>query len=179
MKLKRLFQLAGTILLIFTFSCKKETTAPTIISESEIKTEVDSLLNLWHQAAAKANFESYFGSMTTDAIFIGTDATENWNIAAFKEFSKPYFDRGTAWDFKSLERNVFVSEDRSIVWFDELLDTWMGICRGSGVIKKENDQWKITNYVLSPTVPNDDIQPFIELKKDTDSITIKKLKQKN
>ena len=26
-------------------------------------------------------------------------------------------------------------------WFDELLDTWMGICRGSGVIIMENKEW--------------------------------------
>jgi hypothetical protein len=28
-------------------------------------------------------------------------------------------------------------------WFDELLDTQMKICRGSGILVKENKQWKI------------------------------------
>jgi hypothetical protein len=33
------------------------------------------------------------------AIFIGTDATENWNKMQFQAFAKPFFDRGKAWSF--------------------------------------------------------------------------------
>jgi hypothetical protein len=29
--------------------------------------------------------------MTADAIFIGTDATENWNKMQFQAFAKPFF----------------------------------------------------------------------------------------
>ncbi len=51
-----------------------------------------------------------------------------------------------------------------MVWFDELLDTWMGTCRGSGVLEKNNKEWKIKQYVLSVTIPNDSIQKVIKLK---------------
>lgn len=38
---------------------------------------INTVLDDWHKAAATVNFEAYFGAMTEDAIFIGTDATEN------------------------------------------------------------------------------------------------------
>jgi ketosteroid isomerase-like protein len=42
------------------------------------------LLDSWHKAAADAKFDTYFNKMTEDAVFIGTDATENWNKPHFK-----------------------------------------------------------------------------------------------
>lgn len=97
-----------------------------------VKRQINKTIGNWHKAAAAANFENYFGLMTKDAVFIGTDATENWTLPKFKKFSKPYFDSGKAWSFSSLERNVYVHENIMVAWFDELLDTQMGICRGSG-----------------------------------------------
>jgi len=173
----------STCYLIISFcvlfvSCKKETvTDKVLISKSEIKQTADSILTQWHLAAAKADFDGYFSLMTEDAIFIGTDASENWDMKAFKEFSKPYFDAGQAWNFTALERHIFVSDDGQTIWFDELLDTWMKLCRGSGVLKLENGQWKITHYVLSATVPNEEIDALIEIKKQSDSLTVEKLKK--
>lgn len=180
MKIKKLLVLIFLIMGVFSFSCKRGTPNKEVpVTETEIKQSVDSVLTQWHQAAAKADFDGYFSWMTSDAIFIGTDATENWNINEFMEFSRPYFDKGQAWSFTAVERHVYVSEDLQTVWFDELLDTWMKLCRGSGVMKKENGQWKIAHYVLSVTVPNDDVNEFINIKKDTDSILTNKLKLNN
>lgn len=131
-------------------------------SQSEINETVDS----WHLAASQAKFEIYFNLMTSDAIFIGTDATENWKLQEFKEFSKPFFDKGKAWSFTTLERNVYSAND--IVYFDELLDTQMGICRGSGVLKMENGRYKIAYYVLSIAVPNEHVTSLTALKKKWD-----------
>jgi hypothetical protein len=69
--------------------------------------------------------------MTEDAVFIGTDATENWGKPAFQEFAKPYFDKGKAWNFTVLERHIYFDQSKK-AWFDELLNTQMKICRGSG-----------------------------------------------
>ncbi len=125
-----------------------------------------STLDQWHRAASDADFDSYFNLMTEDAVFIGTDATENWQLDEFKAFSKPYFDKGKAWSFKSLERNIYTAGD--LIYFDELLDTQMGICRGSGVLKTENGVWKIAHYVLSIAVPNDNVSSLTALKSDWD-----------
>jgi hypothetical protein len=85
--------------------------------------------------------------------FIGTDATENWGKPAFQEFAKPYFDKGKAWNFTVLERHIYFDQSKKIAWFDELLNTQMKICRGSGVLVKIDGKWKIKHYVLS-MIPN-------------------------
>lgn len=102
------------------------------------KKEIDSVINQWHKAAAEANFDNYFSLMTTDAVFIGTDASENWSRKEFEAYSKPHFDKGKAWTFHTLERNIYVDKNNKIAWFDELLDTSFKICRGSGVLEKVN-----------------------------------------
>jgi ketosteroid isomerase-like protein len=142
---------------------------------AQSKTAINSVLDAWHEAAADAKFDAYFSKMTDDAIFIGTDATENWQNAEFKAFSKPYFDKGKAWSFTALERNIFVSEYGDMAWFDELLDTQMELCRGSGVVKKVGDEWKIVHYVLSIAVPNDNVKEVVAMKKQNDSIVKSKL----
>ena len=145
-------------------------------SESSAKEEINQLLNAWHDAAGRADFEDYFGKMAEESIFIGTDPTENWTKSEFQVWSKPYFDKGKAWSFNVLERNVFLAEDCKLAWFDELLETQMGICRGSGVVAKENGEWKVKHYVLSIEIPNENVSEVTALKKDFDSKFISTLK---
>lgn len=159
-------------ILSITFSCNTEKARQQVDNFRLAKSEeaINTVLDAWHKAAADANFDAYFSKMTDDAIFIGTDATENWKNDEFKAFSKPYFDKGKAWSFTALERNVFISEYGDIAWFDELLDTQMELCRGSGVLKKVDDTWKISHYVLSIAIPNENVPEIIQLKKENDSI---------
>lgn len=142
-----------------------------------INAAIVSNLNRWHEAAAQADFETYFGLMTPDAIYIGTDATEHWDLEAFKHFAKPYFDAGKAWDFKAIDRHIFVYNNNTLAWFDELLNTHMGICRGSGVMKLENGTWKVAHYVLSMTVPNSKMQDVVSVKRTDDLNLLKQYKQ--
>ncbi|MDT0675179.1 nuclear transport factor 2 family protein [Autumnicola musiva] len=153
------------LFLIFSLSSNAQNLAG---SKASAKNEISHYLNLWHKAAATANFEQYFNLMTKDAIFIGTDATENWQNEDFKKFSKPYFDQGKAWNFAVLQRNIYLGENGSYAWFDELLDTQMGICRGSGVLEYKNNEWKIKHYVLSITIPNENVEEVTALKKSFD-----------
>ncbi len=139
-------------------------------SDTNIKAQVDTLLTNFHKTAAAADFENYFNCFADNGVFIGTDATENWIKSEFMVWSKPYFDRGKAWNFSVLERNLFVSDSGEVVWFDELLDTQMKICRGSGVAIQENGTWKIAHYVLSMTIPNsvsDRVIPIKEAEEDS------------
>lgn len=149
-----------------------------IKAQNNEQENVNKVLDDWHLAASNADFDSYFSKMTEDGVFIGTDATENWQNAAFKEFSKPYFDKGKAWSFTAVERNIYMNKTEDFAWFDELLDTQMKLCRGSGVIKKENGQWKIAHYVLSIAVPNDNVAELIQIKKEKDSLLLLQLKKK-
>jgi hypothetical protein len=146
--------------------------------ESDEKQEINTTLDAWHKAAAEANAKVYFGMMTDDAIYIGTDATENWDLKAFKTFAKPYFDRGKAWNFKALERHIYFDKLGKLAWFDELLNTQMKICRGSGVLVKIGKEWKIKNYVLSMTIPNEKTNEVVKIKGEMEDILIKNLQAK-
>ena len=134
----------------------------TVFSQSDT-VAIHKFIDDWHLAATQANAKAYFGSIADNGVFIGTDATERWNKEQFYSFAKPYFDKGKAWDFKAYGRSVHVSNDGRFVWFSELLTTWMGVCRGSGILEKTPQGWKIQQYHLSVTVPNDLIRDFITL----------------
>lgn len=136
-----------TLLLFFTSLSFSQTTNATT-------EKVNLLLNNWHKAAAVANFNTYFSMMTTDAVFIGTDATENWTKQAFMTYAKPHFDKGKAWSFTAIDRHIYFSQNNKMAWFDELLSTQMKICRGSGIAELTKQGWKIKHYVLSMTIPN-------------------------
>lgn len=142
------------------------------------KLKINATLDSWHNAAANAQFELYFSYMTANGIFIGTDATENWQNDTFRVFSKPFFDKGKAWNFKVLERNIYFNKSKNIAWFDELLDTQMKICRGSGVLIKQGNNWRIAHYVLSMTIPNENTDDVIKIKDKIESELIEKLKTK-
>ncbi len=149
----------------------------TLFSQENLENKaIERTLDGWHNAAGNADFDTYFALMTNDGVFIGTDATENWQNKAFREFSKPFFDRGKAWSFTALQRNVYLNDTKDFAWFDELLSTQMGICRGSGVLKKINGEWKIAHYVLSIAVPNDNVDELILLKKESDILLMEELK---
>ena len=130
---------------------------------SNAKEEVNTLMDNWHKAAATADEAVFFGSMTPDGIYIGTDAEERWGRDEMATWSKEYFEKDSAWDFTTLKRTVYLDADEELAWFEESLDTWMGECRASGVVTKTTAGWKIKHYHLSVTVPNDNIDQFLPI----------------
>ncbi len=137
--------------------------------------KIASLLDSFNIYAGKADFNNYFKYYADDAIFIGTDANERWNKADFMVWSKPFFDKGKAWNFTTLQRNIYFDETGSVAWFDELLNTQMKICRGSGVLVKNGNDWKIKQYVLSMTVPNSVHDSILPIKSPEEASIINKL----
>lgn len=175
--MKRLFPVLLPLLLFFTSESFAQQDASSAETAPKVQREkIADLLDRWHKAAGEADFNTYFSLMAEDAVFIGTDPTENWKKPEFMEWSRPYFERGRAWDFTSIERNIFTAEDCRLAWFDELLDTQMGICRGSGVVVKEDGKWKIKHYVLSIAIPNENVEEVTNLKSKFDRSLISKLK---
>jgi ketosteroid isomerase-like protein len=125
--------------------------------------QINEFIDAWHLAAAKADANTFFSSMDDNAVYIGTASEERWTKTQFVTFARPYFDAGKAWDFKPYDRDLHVTSNGQYAWFSELLTTWMGVCRGSGVLHKTKDGWKIDQYHLSVTVPNEIIKDFITL----------------
>lgn len=155
-----------TLLLfaILTFSACETVEKPNI--EKVEKPSIDSLnkqIDNWHQAAADKDADTYFGMMAQESVFIGTDKTENWTKDEFEALYRPYFAAGKSWDFKRIERNWYFNKEYNVAWFDETLDTWMGVCQSSGVMEKQsNGDWLIKHYQLSLTIDNDKMDAVIE-----------------
>jgi len=125
--------------------------------------EVNELMDKWHMAAAEADETTFFGSMTPDGIYIGTDISERWTNSEMQVWSKKHFEKESAWSFTPKNRQVSFNSDETFGWFDEELETWMGDCRGSGVVIKTSTGWKIKHYHLSIAVPNDKIDGYLDL----------------
>jgi hypothetical protein len=121
--------------------------------DATVKRQVDSFVNEWHDDAAHARL-AFFDKMAKDGVYIGTDKSELWSRDEFKVWASRFFERKSAWAFKPLKRNVYASGDKSMIWFDEQLDTQMGVCQASGVIRKTATGFEIVHYQLSVAVPN-------------------------
>ena len=163
-----------TFLLVFSnslFSQKKG------FYENVQKKNVSKVLDDLNLYASTADFKNYFNLYAEESTFIGTDANEVWNKKEFMAYSKPHFDKGKAWTFTSLKRTITFSAYGKYAWFDELLDTQMKLCRGSGVLEKIGTQWKIRQYVLSMTVPNDVSKEIIKIKTPIEDAVISDLKK--
>lgn len=173
-KILKLILLSFTIVIVSTLftGCNKTN------NHSESIADINKFLNDWHRSASVSDHSAYIGAMAEGAVYIGTDASEYWTTSEFSEWSKPYFDQGKGWNLIKLNRNIYLGENNDFAWFDELLDTGMGLCRGSGVLQKKNGQWRICQYVLSPTLPNKLINQVKALKAVDDSLMKIMLKQK-
>jgi ketosteroid isomerase-like protein len=129
--------------------------APIAVGE-DVATGIRRTLDAWHQAAADADEAKYFSYFAEDAVFLGTDATERWDLPAFRTYAHPHFARGKAWTLRAKARDVRVSDDGMLAWFDEELESeGLGPARGSGVLRRDaQGVYRIVHYNLSLTIPN-------------------------
>ena len=124
-------------------------------SPSEDEKAVSATLDALHENASKADGEKYFTLFAPDAVFLGTDASERWPIAEFKEYAMARFEKGTGWTYHKTSRYIYLSENEKTAWFDEMLHNEnYGECRGSGALVKIGGDWKIAQYNLTIPIPN-------------------------
>ncbi len=138
---------------------------------------IDELLNSFHQAAATAKLQQYFGCFHSNGRFLGTDASENWHVNEFYAFSKPYFQRSSsAWTYNPIAgtrkityfptgssdilsiQPLIQSNGTIFAIFDELLESesFLATSRGSGTLIYQHGQgWLIGSYHLTFPIPND------------------------
>lgn len=134
-------------------------------ADSSARSEaIHQLLDQWHQAAATADAGAFFGKMTPDAVYLGTDASERWLRDELRKWAAFAFEREAAWAFHPYDRQLYFSADGQTAWFEEMLDTEnMGTCRGSGVLTLTEEGWKIRHYDLAVMVPNEKMADFRQL----------------
>lgn len=113
-------------------------------------------LDRFHATAASADRDAFLALFAPEAVFLGTDGTERLQGEAFREFVTERFADGQGWAYRSRERHIEVSADGDIAWFDESLShEQLGQCRGSGVLRRGVDGWRIAQYNLSIPIPRD------------------------
>jgi len=126
------------------------------VDRGAVTAEATRVLDDFHDAAGRADEERYFAHMADDCVFLGTDETERWDKAAFREYAHPHFAAGRAWTLHATRRAITIGPGGNIVWFDEDLESEsLGPTRGSGVLVRGADGMRITQYNLALTVPND------------------------
>ncbi len=137
--------------------------AETNFQQSNAREEINTMLDDFHDAAAKADADRYFAHFSEGAVFLGTDATERWPLKEFRAFAVPIFSEGRGWTYLSQERHISIASDGKSAWFDELLtNEGLGQCRGSGVLFKVGNVWRLAQYNLSIPIPNDLAYDFAE-----------------
>jgi hypothetical protein len=125
--------------------------------------ELNAVLDDFHAAAAEADGARYFGHFAPEGVFLGTDGTERWDVAAFRAYAEPNLAKGKGWTYHPRERAVSLSPDGEIAWFDELLDhASYAELRGSGVLRRVGRTWKICQYNLMFTVPNERAKDVVQ-----------------
>jgi ketosteroid isomerase-like protein len=130
--------------------------ATMLSAQSPSEKAVAAVLDDWHLAAAQADESRYFGHLAETSVFLGTAPSERWTKTAFQTWAHPIFLRGKAWSFKATRRAIALSRDGHTAWFDEDLDTPnLGPSRGTGVLTRQNNRWRIQQYNLSVPIPND------------------------
>jgi broad specificity phosphatase PhoE len=125
-------------------------------AQDEEERAADLALDRFHDAAARADLAGYFDLFAPEGIFLGTDATERWDVAQFRAWAAPHFARDSAWIFLPLQRHVVLDGGGAHAWFDEVLGSRSyGLCRGSGVLRRIDGRWKLAQYNLAFLVPNE------------------------
>ena len=140
--------------------------APIVRSYAPDHAGVEATLDAFHEAASRADGDAYFALFTEDAVFLGTDATERWDVAAFQAYARPFFDAGRGWTYTATERHVSFGATGRTAWFDERLQNEKyGEVRGSGVLERRPDGhggWRIAQYNLAFPVPNELATDLVE-----------------
>jgi len=123
---------------------------------TQIEAAVARVLDDFHDAASKADGTRYFAQLAPDAVFLGTDAGERWTKEAFRAFAEPYFSQGKGWTYVARDRHIALAPERTVAWFDEkLTNAKYGECRGTGVLRLIDGQWRIAQYHLTVPIPNE------------------------
>lgn len=131
--------------------------------------EIGDVLDAFHDAAAHGDKGRYLGLMTDDAVFMGTDEWERWpKQPEFTDYVGGRFKDGSGWNYRSVERNIRVSDAGDTAWFDEVVFSEQnGRFRGTGVLSKKDGEWKIAHYAMSFLILNENWPEVIELTKKT------------
>jgi hypothetical protein len=136
-----IYSTTGTLLLGVLFTLQA-------LAEASPEAALDTL----HKAGAEANQADFIAVLAQDAVFLGVGDGTRLQGQALRDFVSESFASGNTWDYRTSERDVRLSADGTVAWFDESLEhDQLGRGRGSGVLIQNGGGWKVVQYDL--TVP--------------------------
>lgn len=140
-----------------------------VVAVADENSEIDRVLDGFHDAAAHGDKERYLGLLTDDAVFMGTDEWERWpKQPEFTDYVGSRFRDGAGWNYHSVERHIRIADSGDFAWFDEVLySEENGRFRGTGVLVNDSGSWKIAHYAMSFLILNENWPAVIELTKKT------------
>ena len=137
-------------------ACGASASAPPTVAGPAAEAAVAAVLDDWHDAAAHGDFDRYFAHYDPAGTFLGTDAGEIWDVATFQDYAREPFADGVGWVLVPTRRSIRVAPRGDVAWFEENLESeGLGPSRGSGVLLHQDGRWRIAQYNLALTVPNE------------------------
>lgn len=96
-------------------------------------------------------------SFTLDALFVGTDDTEQWTT---DQLARVLEDSTEGWTMRHTNEGFTIRAVGTRIdmgtFYEVVVHEKYGIMRGSGTLVKDVDgKWKIAMYVLGFSIPND------------------------
>ena len=138
-------------------------------SAGDAREAIGRVVDNFHDAAAHGDTARYLGHLTDDAVFMGTDEWERWpKTPEFTAYVDGRFENGSGWSYRSVERQIRLSDSSDVAWFDEvILSEENGRFRGTGVVILEESGWKIAHYAMSFLILNENWDQVINLTRET------------
>lgn len=127
---------------------------------------INNKMDDFHDAADKGDAARYLNHFAKDGVFMGTDDWERWPYEAFSKYVNKHFKEGKGWSYKPIKRHTSVSSQQAFAWVDEIVESakW-GRFRGTAVLEKIEQDWKLKHYSLTVLVPNESWEAVSDISK--------------
>lgn len=148
---------------------------PAMVAADDITATIDEIgqvIDDFHDAAAHGDKSRYLGHLTPHAVFMGTDEWERWpKHPDFSDYVDSRFKDGAGWNYRSVERTIAIADSPDVAWFDEVLFSESnGRFRGTGVMMRNDEKWRIAHYAMSFLIFNENWDEVIELSRKIRSL---------
>jgi ketosteroid isomerase-like protein len=152
MRIKILLILASLVLLTSSSAFSKDV-QPLAKNVLEL---IESKMDDFHDAADKGDNVRYLNHFSEDSVFMGTDDWERWPYIEFSKYVNKHFKNGKGWSYSAIKRFTNLNFEKELAWVDEIVESKNGErFRGTAVLEKTQQEWKLKHYSLTKLVPNE------------------------
>lgn len=132
-----------------------------IAAQTHADASPTATLDAFYKAGAGANQSAFIAQLTEDAVLLGVDGGTRLQGQALRDYVSKSFGsesvtatNGNTWGYHSSDRQIRLSADGAVAWFDESLQhEQLGAGRASGVLVANGGNWKIAQYNRTLPLP--------------------------